>query len=327
MEEKTQNYVQLLALLQEGADCGEECMLLGFFLVFNDSCAGLYSCLSFNAKQKLLFRSNCCFGTNGSRHQFCLQISQLCILQSEVPSLGCYWYSVVQVLRRLSVLPLPCYSCVRGRGLQPESCLSDVVPFLFTQPWGMVIFSSQFLLPACLLLPLHCPGSLLLPSQLFYPVAQSCVLLAHAELWLALLCGAVSQPQLPWLLLSATCWAPAEIFSSCCSPCLTLDAGEPLQEAHCLPPWSWSLGGLRRSWRPARPIARGRHRGCSRLLVPSWWVTTWTEASLCIIKLVQSMFASKDPPWTIRRCWARKLLDKSRGEWVGAMPAGVTPCL
>lgn len=130
----------------------------------------------------------------------------------------------------------------------------------------MVIFSSQFLLPGCLLLPLHCPGSLLLPSQLSYAMAQSCILPAHAQLWLALLCGAVSQPQLPWFLLSATCWAPAEIFSSCCPPCLTLDAGEPLQEAHCLSPWNWSLGGLRSSWRPARPIARGRLAPAQRLL-------------------------------------------------------------
>jgi len=45
-------------------------MLLGFFFFFNDSSFGPYSCLSFNTKQKLLFRSNCCFGTNGSRHQF-----------------------------------------------------------------------------------------------------------------------------------------------------------------------------------------------------------------------------------------------------------------
>lgn len=71
--------------------------VVGLFL-FNDSYFGPYSCLSFNAKQKLLFRSNCCCGTNSSRHQFCRWISQLCILQSEVPSLGYFWHLAVMVL-------------------------------------------------------------------------------------------------------------------------------------------------------------------------------------------------------------------------------------
>lgn len=68
------------------------------FFIFNDSYFGPYSYLSFSAKQKLLFRSNCCCGTNRSRHEFCRWISQLCILQSEVPSLGYFWHLAVMVL-------------------------------------------------------------------------------------------------------------------------------------------------------------------------------------------------------------------------------------
>lgn len=89
---------------------------VGLFLCFNDSYSGPYSCLSFNAKHKLLFSSNCCFG-NRSRHQVYLWILQLCIFQSEVPSLGYCWHLAVAVLYQLLVLPLPHYLCIHSCGI------------------------------------------------------------------------------------------------------------------------------------------------------------------------------------------------------------------
>lgn len=136
---------------------------------FNDSCFGPYSCLSFNAKQKLLFRSNCCFGTNRSRHQFCLWVSQLCLFQSEIPSLGYCWHLAVAVLYRLLMLPLLRYSCTHSGGILLGSCLSDVATFFFLPVQCLLLPAPAFGPP-----PADTTLPWLLPSLTFSALLTHC---------------------------------------------------------------------------------------------------------------------------------------------------------
>lgn len=133
------------------------------FFIFNDSYFGPYSCLSFNAKQTLLFRSNCCCATNRSRHQFCRWISQLCILQREVPSLGYFWHLAVMVLIPASTSAILFAHTQLGT-------IEGELPFSYSFFFFMQTLSTAQRCSASALGPLHAAAaawSWLFPFQLF----------------------------------------------------------------------------------------------------------------------------------------------------------------
>lgn len=153
MEEKTPKYVQLLALPQEGANCGVHRMLLGFlrFLMTHE--------LDLISVHLSVPNRNCYLGQTAvwvltkDRHRFCLWISQLYVFSK--------WSSLFRLLLTFScagvtlasALPLLHYRTCRVKGSSSRASVQPWFPSVHTgSGYGVLFFPG----PAFRLL--HCPG-------------------------------------------------------------------------------------------------------------------------------------------------------------------------
>lgn len=169
MEEKTPKYVQLLALPQEGADCGVHRMLLGFlrFLMTHE--------LDLISVHLSVPNRNCYLGQTAvwvlteADIGFVYGFHSYTFFQSEVPSLGYCWHSAVLVSRWHQ--HYLCFITAHAESRDPaaELLFSHGSP-LFTRALGTVFSSSQVLLSGCCTV-------LAFASWLFSPSAWPCILL------------------------------------------------------------------------------------------------------------------------------------------------------